>query len=55
MESIILIAILVTIVSAYLLRQFYAQTLEDAHTLEVDDALQADLAPPERDADLKAA
>jgi hypothetical protein len=49
MESIILIAILVTIVSAYLLRQFYA------HTLEVDDALKADLSPPERDADLKAA
>jgi len=49
MESIILIAILVTIVSAYLLRQFYA------HTLEVDDAAKGDLSPPERDSGLKAA
>ncbi|HET6614870.1 MAG TPA: hypothetical protein VFH62_03195 [Dehalococcoidia bacterium] len=51
MESIVLIAILVTIVSAYLLRQFWV------HALEVDDAPTGDLAPPDaRDAgDLKAA
>ncbi len=51
MESIVLIAILVTIVSAYLLRQFWV------HALEVDDAPTGDLAPPEfLDAgDLKAA
>lgn len=51
MESIVLIASLVTVVSAYLLRQFWV------HALEVDDAPTGDLAPPDtRDAgDLKAA
>lgn len=51
MESFIVIAILVTIVSAYLLRQFWL------HALEVDDAPTGDLAPPESDAagQLKAA
>ncbi|MEX2226953.1 MAG: hypothetical protein WEB52_10940 [Dehalococcoidia bacterium] len=51
MESFIVIAILVTIVSASLLRQFWA------HRLEVDDALTGDLSAPERDAagELKAA
>jgi hypothetical protein len=51
MESFIVIAVLVTIVSAYLLRQYWTQTLE------VDDAPTGDLSPPERDApaELKAA
>jgi hypothetical protein len=41
MESFIVIAILVTIVSAYLLRQFWAQSLQ------VDDAPSGNLAPPD--------
>ena len=44
MESFIVIAILVTIVSTYLLRQFWF------HTLIIDDAPTGDLAPPEREA-----
>lgn len=49
METIVLIAVLVTIVSAYLLRQY------SSHTLEIDDAPASDLSPPERDSELKAA
>jgi hypothetical protein len=49
MESFIVIAILVTIVSVYLLQQYRLRTLE------VDDARHGDL-PPEHDAaELKAA
>jgi hypothetical protein len=51
MESFIVIAILLTVVSAYLLRQYYT------HSLEVDDAPRSDLlaSEPEAPGDLKAA
>jgi len=44
MESFIVIAILVTVVAAYLLRQYWTQSLG------IDDAPTGDLAPPEREA-----
>jgi hypothetical protein len=50
MESFIVIAVLLTVVSAYLLRQYYT------HSLEVDDAPRGDPATErETPGDLKAA